>query len=461
MNDLTEGNEAKSIFLFSLPMLIGSLFQQLYNTADSIIVGQFIGTDAMAAVSGSSPIVFLLTSLLIGITLGFSILISQYYGSKNMEKVKASIDTTYIFIFITSTIITFLGILFSKKILQLMNTPQTILEQSTLYLRIIFLGTIFSVGYNSVTSILRGLGDSKTPLYFLITATVLNIILDVVFIIVFKMGVEGVALATIIAQAVAFISSIIYLNRAHAVFKIKINQLKYDHEIFKIGLKLGIPSGIQQMLFSVGNITLQSLVNGFGTFAMAAFGAGSKIENFISLPLMNLGAATSTFVAQNMGAGKVDRAERGVKASMKMSISMAVFVCIILIIFKANLISIFNSNEDVIKIGSDYLMTLGPFFIFIATSFILTSAIRGAGDSVFALISSMISLWLARIPTAYVLSKLVGVNGIWMGIPIGWFVGLIVTGTYYKKGHWKTKCVIKKSVNDFSLEPEIASDSTK
>jgi Na+-driven multidrug efflux pump len=140
---------------------------------------------------------------------------------------------------------------------------------------------------------------------------------------------------------------------------------------------------------------------------------------------------------------------------------MAVFVCIILIIFKANLISIFNSNEDVIKIGSDYLMTLGPFFIFIATSFILTSAIRGAGDSVFALISSMISLWLARIPTAYVLSKLVGVNGIWMGIPIGWFVGLIVTGTYYKKGRWKTKCVIKKSVNDFSLEPEIASDSTK
>lgn len=460
MNDLTRGNEAKSIFLFSLPMLIGSLFQQLYNTADSIIVGQFIGKDAMAAVSGANPIMFLLTSLLMGITLGFSILVSQYYGSKDMKKVKASIDTTYIFVFISSAVITIIGIIFSETILRLINTPESILEQSKLYLIVIFSGTFFSSGYNSVSAILRGLGDSKTSLYFLIIATILNIILDALFIIVFKMGVEGAALATVIAQGVSFITSIIYLNKKHEVFKIKFKGICYDHHIFKVGLKLGIPTGIQQMLFSVGSITLQSLVNGYGTSVMAAFGASSKIETFISLPIMNLGAATSTFVAQNMGAGKVDRVNRGVKASLKMALGISIFVCGLFILFRSNLISLFNSDPDVIEIGSSYLIITGPFFLFIATSFMLSSAIRGAGDSVFALISSMISLWLARIPAAYLLSGIFGVNGIWMGIPIGWLVGLVVTGIYYKSGRWKTKAVIKDTSKISFSDAELASDSS-
>lgn len=460
MNDLTVGNEAKSIFLFSLPMLIGSLFQQLYNTADSIIVGQFIGKDAMAAVSGANPIMFLLTSLLMGITLGFSILVSQYYGSKDMKKVKASIDTTYIFVFISSAVITIIGIIFSETILRLINTPESILEQSKLYLIVIFSGTFFSSGYNSVSAILRGLGDSKTSLYFLIIATILNIILDALFIIIFKMGVEGAALATVIAQGVSFITSIIYLNKKHDVFKIKFKGICYDHNIFKVGLKLGIPTGIQQMLFSVGSITLQSLVNGYGTSVMAAFGASSKIETFISLPIMNLGAATSTFVAQNMGAGKVDRVNREVKASLKMALAISIFVCGLFILFRGNLISLFNSDPDVIEIGSSYLMITGPFFLFIATSFMLSSAIRGAGDSVFALISSMISLWLARIPAAYLLSGIFGVNGIWMGIPIGWLVGLVVTGIYYKSGRWKTKAVIKDISKISYSDAELASDSS-
>lgn len=460
MNDLTKGNEARSIFLFSLPMLIGSLFQQLYNTADSIIVGQFIGKDAMAAVSGANPIMFLLTSLLMGITLGFSILISQYYGSRDMKKVKSSIDTTYIFVFISSTVITIIGITFSKTILQLMDTPESILEQSRLYLIVIFSGTLFSSGYNSVSAILRGLGDSKTPLFFLIIATILNIILDALFIIIFKMGVEGAALATIIAQAVSFITSIIYLNKKHEIFKIKIKGICYDHDIFKIGLKLGIPSGVQQMLFSIGSITLQSLVNGYGTSAMAAFGASSKIETFISLPIMNLGAATSTFVAQNMGAGKVERVNRGVKSSLKIGLGISIFVCAIFILLRSKLIALFNSDPDVIDIGSAYLMIIGPFFVFIATSYMLSSAIKGAGDSVFALISSMISLWLARIPAAYILSTIFGVNGIWMGIPIGWFVGLLVTGIYYKKGKWKTKAVIKDISKISFSKAEVATDSS-
>ena len=465
MKDLTVGSESKCIFNFALPMLIGSLFQQLYNTADSIIVGRFVGKDAMAAVSGANPIMFLLTSFLMGITLGFSILISQYYGSKNISKVKSTIDTTYIFIFIASFFITLIGVCFSENILKIMNTPNEIFELSKGYLIIIFAGTLFSTGYNSICAILRGLGDSTNPLYFLIISTILNIILDIVFIIYFNLGVNGVALATIIAQAVAFIFSVIYLNKNHDVLKIKIRNLKYDSEIFKAGLKLGLPSAIQQTLFSVGNITLQSLVNGYGTAAMAAFGAGSKIETFISLPIMNLGSAVSTFVAQNMGAGKVERVKKGVKSSIVMSLSIAIFVIVIIFLFKENLIKLFNTDAEVIAIGSRYLLTIGPFFFFIGTSFMLTSAIRGAGASMFAMVSSMISLWIARIPASYLLSSFYGVNGIWMGIPIGWFVGLVVTGVYYKKGYWKNKAIV--SINDKSdishnkiLETELASSKS-
>lgn len=342
-----------------------------------------------------------------------------------------------------------------------MNTPSEIFELSKGYLVIIFAGTIFSTGYNSVCAILRGLGDSTNPLYFLIIATILNIILDIVFIIYFNMGVNGVALATIMAQAVAFIFSVIYLNKRHEILKIRIRNLKYDSIIFKTGLKLGLPSAVQQTLFSIGNITLQSLVNGYGTSAMAAFGAGSKVETFISLPIMNLGSAVSTFVAQNIGAGKVDRVKKGVKSSITMALCISIFVLIVFLLFKENLIKLFNTDPEVVSIGSRYLLTIGPFFIFIGTSFMLTSAIRGAGASMFAMISSMISLWIARIPASYLLSSIFGVNGIWMGIPIGWCVGLIVTGIYYKKGYWKNKSVINFKESDLSsnkkFNPEFAS----
>lgn len=456
MKDLTTGSEGKEIFYFALPMLIGSLFQQLYNTADSIIVGRFVGTEAMAAVSGANPIMFLLTSFLMGITLGFSILISQYYGSKNMDKVKATIDTTYIFIFSASLLITFVGILFSEPLLKLMNTPDNIIGSAKDYLIIIFIGTLFSAGYNSISSILRGLGDSKNPLIFLIIATILNIILDVVFVVNFKMGVSGVALATIIAQGVAFVFSIIYLNKRHAVLKVNFKKFIYDQEIFIKGLKLGIPSAIQQMLFSLGNIALQSLVNGYGTYAMAAFGAGSKIESFISIPIMNLGAAISTFVAQNMGANKFDRIKKGVGASLKMAIILSIVVAAIFVLFSKQLIGLFNTDPQVIEIGSKYLLIIGPAFIIISTSFMWTSAVRGAGASMFSMISSLISLWLVRIPASYLLSKIFSIDGVWMGIPIGWVVGWFVVAIYYRKGTWKTKGVVNRPSNELLDSEEAA-----
>ena len=448
MKDLTTGHEGKSIFFFAMPMLIGSLFQQLYNTADSIIVGRFIGKEAMAAVSGANPIMFLLVAALMGVSLGFSILVSQFYGSGDLKKVKATIDTTYILLFIGSILISILGIVFGGPMLKLMNTPESVFAQSKLYLTIIFSGILFSAGYNSVSAILRGLGDSVTPLYFLIIATILNIVLDLTFIVVLRMGVEGVALATIMAQAVSFIISIIYLNKKHEVLKFKIKEIVYDNKIFKDGLRLGLPSGVQQMLFSIGNMALQFLVNSYGTSAMAAFGAGLRIENFISLPIMNLGSAVSTFVAQNIGAGENERVKKGIRESIKMTLVLAVTVIALILLFRENLIALFNTDKDVIKIGSSYLFIIGPFFLFIGTSFVLSSAMKGAGDSMFALISSIVSLWLGRLPASYMLSKFFGTDGIWMGIPFGWTLGLIVTVIYYKKGHWKTKAIVNHRINE-------------
>ncbi|TQX66614.1 MATE family efflux transporter, partial [Clostridioides difficile] len=445
---LTTGHEGKSIFFFAMPMLIGSLFQQLYNTADSIIVGRFIGKEAMAAVSGANPIMFLLVAALMGVSLGFSILVSQFYGSGDLKKVKATIDTTYILLFIGSILISILGIVFGGPMLKLMNTPESVFAQSKLYLTIIFSGILFSAGYNSVSAILRGLGDSVTPLYFLIIATILNIVLDLTFIVVLRMGVEGVALATIMAQAVSFIISIIYLNKKHEVLKFKIKGIVYDNKIFKDGLRLGLPSGVQQMLFSIGNMALQFLVNSYGTSAMAAFGAGLRIENFISLPIMNLGSAVSTFVAQNIGAGENERVKKGIRESIKMTLVLAVTVIALILLFRENLIALFNTDKDVIKIGSSYLFIIGPFFLFIGTSFVLSSAMKGAGDSMFALISSIVSLWLGRLPASYMLSKFFGTDGIWMGIPFGWTLGLIVTVIYYKKGHWKTKAIVNHRINE-------------
>ncbi|EGT3746080.1 MATE family efflux transporter [Clostridioides difficile] len=448
MKDLTTGHEGKSIFFFAMPMLIGSLFQQLYNTADSIIVGRFIGKEAMAAVSGANPIMFLLVAALMGVSLGFSILVSQFYGSGDLKKVKATIDTTYILLFIGSILISILGIVFGGPMLKLMNTPESVFAQSKLYLTIIFSGILFSAGYNSVSAILRGLGDSVTPLYFLIIATILNTVLDLTFIVVLRMGVEGVALATIMAQAVSFIISIIYLNKKHEVLKFKIKGIVYDNKIFKDGLRLGLPSGVQQMLFSIGNMALQFLVNSYGTSAMAAFGAGLRIENFISLPIMNLGSAVSTFVAQNIGAGENERVKKGIRESIKMTLVLAVTVIALILLFRENLIALFNTDKDVIKIGSSYLFIIGPFFLFIGTSFVLSSAMKGAGDSMFALISSIVSLWLGRLPASYMLSKFFGTDGIWMGIPFGWTLGLIVTIIYYKKGHWKTKAIVNHRINE-------------
>ena len=442
MTDLTKGNVTKSIFYFTLPMLVGNIFQQLYTIVDSIVVGRVLGEKSLAGIGASFPIIFLLISLIMGITMGSTIIIAQYYGAKDMENVKKSIDTAYIFLFIGSVIVTIVGLSLSGPLLILLKTPSAILPQAKIFLNIYLCGLIFMFGYNSISSILRGLGDSKTPLYFLIISTLVNAFLVVLFVVVFKWGIAGSAWATVIAQASSFIFSIYYLNKNHAVLKFHFKGMGFDKKIFWLSIKIGLPTGVQQMLFSVGMMALQSIVNSFGTDTIAAYTAATRIDSFCTLPMMNFGAAISTFVGQNLGAGSYDRSKLGLKVTLLWSSIISIIIGITIILFRKELISLFNPGApNVVKIGSSYLLIVGSFYLAASLMVVYGGSVRGAGDTFIPMIISILCLWLIRLPIAEILSKRIGSNGIWWSISCAWTIGFLLTALYYMSGRWKSKVV--------------------
>lgn len=289
MQDLTQGREGPLILRFALPMLIGNLFQQFYNMVDSWVVGNFVGKEALAAVGASFPVIFLMIALMTGLTMGTNILIAQAYGAKQMDKVRSLIDTTYIALFWMGIFLSAAGVLWTEHLLKILQVPPEVLPLAASYLRIIFGGSLLMLGYNGVSSILRGLGDSKTPLYMLIIATILNICLDLLFVIRFHWGTRGVAWATVISQGVSVIGSILYLNRTHPVLRTNFARLSFNPTLFRLSLKIGLPTGGQQVLVSLGMMFMTAIVNGFGATIMAGFTAASRIDSLAALPSMNIG----------------------------------------------------------------------------------------------------------------------------------------------------------------------------
>jgi putative MATE family efflux protein len=443
MKDLTKGNEASQIFYFTLPMLIGNIFQQFYNLTDSIVVGRVLGKQALGAVGVSFPIIFLLVSLIIGLTMGSSIIISQYYGAKNMRMVKRAIDSSYIVLFLSSLIITAIGLLFSESILRLLNTPEEIIPQAKIYLNITFAGVIFMFGYNSISAILRGLGDSKTPLFFLIISTILNVILVLLFVVVFGWGIEGSAYSTIMSQALSFIFGVLYLNKKHKVFKLNFKKIEFDKSIFLNSIKIGLPAGVQQMVVASGMMALNRIVNGFGTDALAAYTVAGRLDSFAVVPSMSLSMGLSAFVGQNLGAKKPERVRRGYHAALIMGAIVSVLTSGVVLLFGAPLISFFNSDPNVVLIGTNYLLIVGSFYILFSVMHITTGVLRGAGDTFVPMFFTIFSLWLIRVPIATIFSKYYGTNGIWWSLPIAWATGLVLVKIYYRTGRWKTKVIAK------------------
>ncbi|HEX7411898.1 MAG TPA: MATE family efflux transporter, partial [Bacteroidales bacterium] len=381
MQDLTEGKPGILILRFATPMLIGNVFQQFYNITDSVIVGRFLGKEALAAVGSSFPILFMLISFVMGITMGSTIIIAQYFGAKDIHNVKRSIDTLYIFLFFMSIAVSILGIAFSGIIFELLNLPVEVLPQARSYLNIYLSGSIFFFGYNGISAILRGLGDSKTPLYFLIFSTIMNILLDLLFVVVFKWGIEGAAIATVMSQAGAFIAGVIYLNRTHPIINLSWRKLEFNLDIFRKSLRIGLPSGLQQTFVALGMMALLRVVNNFGTNTLAAYSAAGRIDSLAGMPAMNFGAALSTFVGQNLGANKPERVKQGLNSTFIMSSLLAVATTLAVILFKRNLMSLFTSDPDVIEIGATYLVITSSFYIFFSSMFVIGGVMRGAGDT--------------------------------------------------------------------------------
>ena len=463
MKDLTIGKESRLIFNFALPMLMGNLFQQLYNVVDSIIVGRVIGKEALAAVGASFPIIFTLISLVVGVAMGATIIISQYFGAKDINNVKRTIDTIFIFLFFASIGLSAIGIPLTDEIFIMLKLPLDVLPQAKLYLNIYLSGLVFFFGFNGVSAVLRGIGDSKTPMIFLAISTLFNIGLDLLLIVVFKMGIEGAALATVISQAGAFLTAVIYLNKTHKVIQFSFKDLVFDKKIFKQSLRIGLPSGLQHTFVSLGFMALLGIVNSYGTDVIAGYSAAIRIDSLAVLPAMNFAGALSTFVGQNLGANKIERVKSGFLATFYMSATVSVLVTIIVLLFGRYLMSLFTTDLNVISIGNEYLVIISSFYLVFTVLFLTNGVLRGAGDTLIPMFITLISLWLIRVPLSYILSSGIdtqltlfnntlnikipiemGEKGIWWAAPIAWIIGLIISYLYYLSGKWKLKVVVNR-----------------
>lgn len=435
VRDLTQGKVSQQIINFALPMLFGNVFQQLYNIVDSIVVGKFIGNEALAAVGASFPIIFLLISLGFGVTMGGTISISHFFGAGQRDKVRKTVDTMNIFILFFSIIISIIGILFAKQIYQLTDLPKDVMPYAVSFLQIYLLGMPFFFGFVNVSATLRGVGDSTTPLYLLIFSVILNIILDLIFVIGFKFGIQSVALATIISQACAFFASI-YILRNNDLVKFNFRSLVFDRAIFNKSISIGVPSGLQQVIFSIGMMALFSIVNKFGTKVIAGYSGAMRLDSLAIIPAMTLSNAMSSFAGQNLGAGKVERVKQGVNVTLILSSIISVLISVIFYIWGSEIMNLFSNDPDICRVGHEYLVIVSAFYVIFSGLFTYGAVMRGAGDVLIPMMFSIISLWLVRIPFAYYLAPYMGEKAVWWSAPAGWMVGLVLTYIYYRTGRW-------------------------
>lgn len=447
INNMTTGTPWKLILRFSLPLLVGNLLQQAYNIVDSIVVGRFVGTTALAAVGTAFPVIFLLISLFIGLGIGSTIIISQYYGADNRDSVKKTIDTTFITLFAVGIPLSVIGIFLSEPLLILMNTPADVLPQATTYMQIIFAGTIASFGYNINSGILQGLGDSRSPLLYLLIATISNIVLDLLFVAVFGWGVAGVAWATIIAQIIAFVFGIWHINKTQSYIHISLRGMKPSKRLLLDSIRLGLPAGLQNMSFSIGTMVMQSLINSYGSVFMAGFNGANKIDAIAFMPMMTFSSAITTYVGQNIGAGRMDRVKQGLRWTLIMSSVVCLVICPLILIFANPLMQMFDTNPAVIEAGIAYLIRVVPFFILLSIMFIFTGALRGAGEAAIPLITAIVSLWMARVPLAFLLAT-TGRDNMFFSYVLGWLAGCIIIIPYYYSGRWKKKTLVRASLSE-------------
>lgn len=444
-NMLTD-SEGRSLFFFALPMILGNLFQQFYSTADSIIVGQFVGEKALAAVGASYALTTVFIMIAIGGGIGASVITSQYLGAALYQRMKTSVNTALLSFLAVSVLLGGIGLIFSRSILISLNTPDNVLEEAILYLKIYFTGLPFLFMYNILSSIFNALGNSKTPLYLLIFSSLLNIVMDLVLVGGFGLGVAGAATATVFAQGLsAVISFCLLLRTLKSYDKQEGEKALFDVQMFGNMVKVAIPSMVQQSIVSIGMLLVQSVVNGFGSSVLAGYTAGMRIESICVVPMIASGNAVSTFTAQNLGAGQVERVKKGYLAAVKMVAAFAVIICLSLTFFHEYIIRSFletGSEAAAFETGDSYLTFIAFFFVFLGLKAITDGVLRGAGDVVVFTLANLINLGI-RVAAAFTLAPLIGVQGVWFAVPMGWASNYLISLVRYLSGKWSRKKLIK------------------
>lgn len=454
MKDLTQGAPFKIIHRFAVPLLIGNMITQLYQLVDAVIVGQFVGKEALAAVGASVPIVFVLISLIIGIGTGCTILISQYFGARDIENVKKTIDTMTLFVVISALVITGICLAWSSSILRVIHIPTDVFTAARQYFTIYVIGILPLFGVNSTLSILRGVGDSTTPLYYLIFSTLLNVALDLLFIPVLGWGIQGAAWATVFSETLVAFILIVRLNKYHEMIRIDFFHPRFDLPIFKQSIRIGIPNGFQQTFTALGSAAMIGVVSIFGTEVLAAFTGVCRIEMLTTTLLSAYGVAVSSFVGQNLGAHQILRVHSGIRAGVLLSVVLAFVMGLLIWLCREQVMLCFTDSSEtvVIGMGKRYLGIVCPFYVVFAVMYVLNGALRGAGDTLIPMFISLVSLWMIRIPLAWVLSRIWGPDGIWWSVPISWGVGALLLVWYYFAGRWQHKTSITRQEVALTLE---------
>ena len=445
VKDMTKGNPMQLLIQFSLPLLVGNIFQQLYNMVDSIIVGNFVGANALGAIGTTNSLNFFFFSLVAGLSVGIGIIVAQYFGFGDEEKVKDAIGNSIWIITVCSVIMAIIGFVTARPILVLLDTDPVILNDAVAYLKVVSIGIVCVGFYNGVSGILRALGDSKTPLIFLIVASVLNVILDLIFVLSFGWGVVGAGVATAFSQLISALACIIYAYKSNTYFKLKKKNIKLNGSIIKKSCKLGIPVALQNSLIAFSLIVLQKVVNGYGATFTTAFTVVSRIETLVQQPFMSLGAAVSTYTGQNIGAGLKDRVRKGFNSATLVSSIFALAIGVVFWIFAPSIASIFGKDADVIRIGANGLRITCCFYIFLGLIYTTRNVLNGAGDAMFSLFTGIVEC-IGRVGFAYPMTLIpcMGKYGVFYATGLTWFLNGMFSLIRYKHGKWKKIDVISK-----------------
>ena len=450
--DMTEGSVFWHILTFALPLLVGNIFQQLYNMVDTWVVGNYVSPEAFAAVGNVGPIINTLIGLFSGLASGAGVVISQYYGARDYKKVHDAVHTAIMLTVILTVAMTVIGIAMMPMMLDIMKMEGVVFDEAREYLTIYFAGVIGLLFYNMGAGILRAVGDSKRPFYFLLVAAVTNTVLDLVFVLAFDMGVAGVAYATIIAQALSAALTMATLLRTHSCVRVILRDVKIHMEMLKKTIRVGIPAALQMAVTAFSNVFVQAYINQFGTFYMGGWTAYSKIDQLIFLPMQSLALAATTFVGQNLGKGQVDRAKHGARMALALAIGITVFVTAIVLVTAPYLVEFFNDEPDVVRIGAMFLRWLTPFYVFSCVNQVYSGALRGAGDSRTPMIIMLGSFVVFRQVYLYVVSNFISntILPLAMSYPAGWLVCSVLTLAYYRRANLGSK----RLVDDVALASE-------